>query len=642
MIVIIPLGGTGQRFKEHNYSEPKALIRIFGIPILFYLLNNLQHAKDLSFIYIPYNPEYTKYNFEDMIRKHYPTLPFRFYNLEGNTRGALETVYISLSKLDDADSADQPVLCLDSDNFYTCDIIGLWNRNNQVFVFDDSENNSEIYSFVKPMSSSDSTIVDIKEKQRISDLACTGAYGFRSLKELMSNAKYLLDNMIQQKNEFYISGVIKHLIASGDIFTYQLVSKMHYNCLGTPLQVRQFINNYPGVSCINNHKKIEKLRFCFDLDNTLVTYPEVSGDYSTVKPIQSMINYLKYLKSFGHTIIIYTARRMKTCNGNVGSVIANVGKVTLDTLEKFNIPYDEFYFGKPYADFYIDDNAINAFDDIEKKTGFYNNKIETRYFNQIVSSSIDTIIKRGADLAGEIYYYNHIPVEIKDMFPIFISSHGDNTYTIERIAGTTATELYLSNLLSENTLVHIMKSIRRIQENPVSDNDVVNIYKNYAEKLHQRYTSYNYSVFNDAERTYRELYDKLVEYERNNAGRKTIIHGDPVLTNILINKYDKIKFIDMRGKVGDTLTIYGDWLYDWAKLYQSLCGYDRILQGKEVNNIYESRMLEVFKNTFIKWYSDADFEHLKVITKSLLFTLIPLHTDSYKVEQYYNLISKIN
>ena len=62
-----------------------------------------------------------------------------------------------------------------------------------------------------------------------------------------------------------------------------------------------------------------------------------------------------------------------------------------------------------------------------------------------------------------------------------------------------------------------------------------------------------------------------------------MIHGDPVFTNILINEYDEIKFIDMRGLVGDKLTIYGDWLYDWSKIYQSLIGYDHILLGKEIN-----------------------------------------------------------
>ena len=41
MIVLIPLGGSGERFKKHNYKKPKALINIFGKPILYYLLDNL-------------------------------------------------------------------------------------------------------------------------------------------------------------------------------------------------------------------------------------------------------------------------------------------------------------------------------------------------------------------------------------------------------------------------------------------------------------------------------------------------------------------------------------------------------------------------------------------------------------------------
>jgi len=117
----------------------------------------------------------------------------------------------------------------------------------------------------------------------------------------------------------------------------------------------------------------------------------------------------------------------------------------------------------------------------------------------------------------------------------------------------------------------------------------------------------------------------------------TIIHGDPVFTNIIINNYDKIKFIDMRGKIGNNLTICGDWLYDWAKIYQSLIGYDEILLYKTIDQNYKDEMISFFKDFFINKYSISDFENLKIITKSLLFTLIPLH-DNNKCNNYYNLI----
>jgi GTP:adenosylcobinamide-phosphate guanylyltransferase len=37
MIIIIPIGGIGQRFKDNGYKKPKALINIYGKPIISYL-----------------------------------------------------------------------------------------------------------------------------------------------------------------------------------------------------------------------------------------------------------------------------------------------------------------------------------------------------------------------------------------------------------------------------------------------------------------------------------------------------------------------------------------------------------------------------------------------------------------------------
>jgi dTDP-glucose pyrophosphorylase len=41
MIVIIPLGGTGERFKKLGYTNPKALIEVEQTPILFHLLDKV-------------------------------------------------------------------------------------------------------------------------------------------------------------------------------------------------------------------------------------------------------------------------------------------------------------------------------------------------------------------------------------------------------------------------------------------------------------------------------------------------------------------------------------------------------------------------------------------------------------------------
>ena len=628
MIIIIPIGGIGQRFKENGYKKPKALINIYGKPIISYLLDNL-NTDNIDYIFIPYNKEYKKYRFEDLLIKNYSKINFRFFCLENNTRGAAETINISINNLNE--ERNIPVLCLDSDSFYTCDIISQWNGDNCVFSFED-KNENPIYSYVKINENNE--IIDIKEKDKISSNACTGAYGFNSINHLKKYTSKIIEGNITQKSEFYTSGVIKEMISEGQIFKNQTILHSNFTCLGSPLQLKFFYNNYPCKNSFNNEIMIKNKRFCFDLDNTLVSFPTIINDYTSVKPIQKNIDFLKYLKSFGNTIIIYTARRMKTHNGNIGKINSDIGKITFETLDKFNIPYDEIYFGKPYADFYIDDLALNCFDDLEKEMGYYNNKIEPRDFHTISVGSFDTIIKNG-DLKGENYYYDNIPQSLKDIFPLKISGNSKNI-VIEKIHGLTVTELYLSEMLTKDTFTHILNSINRIQNCDII-NDDINIYENYASKLINRYKNFDYSKFENSKPIYESLLVKLQYYEKNNLGKKKVIHGDPVFTNIIINNYGKIKFIDMRGKLGDKLTIYGDWLYDWAKIYQSIIGYDEILLSKIIDSNYKENIIYIFKKYFIDKFSEKDFDNLKIITKSLLFTLIPLHNNE-KCIKYYKLL----
>lgn len=633
MILIIPLGGIGERFKNNGYTTPKALINIFGKPMLYYLIDNL-NLNDIDLIIIPYNIEYLIYNLESRLKKDFPNIVFKFCCLENNTRGAAETINIGLNSLDKIDN--KPVLCIDADNFYLYDIVTKWNGHNCVFTFKDEQTNP-IYSYV--ITDDDDFISDIKEKNKISNNACCGAYGFESIILLKKYISKIISNNIMQKSEFYTSGVIKQMLIDNIKFKNHTISINKFVSLGTPLHLRLFYNNYPQISCINNKVLIESKRICFDLDNTLVTFPKIKDDYSSVEPIQKNISLLRYLKKFNNTIIIYTARRMKTHNGNIGKLTADIGKITLDTLEKFNIPYDEIYFGKPYADFYIDDLAINTTDNIEKNLGFYNNIISSRNFNDVKILNIDIITKKGSDLTGEIYYYNNIPVEIKDLFPIMLN-HNTNMYQVEKINGITVTEMYLSEMLTENNLIHILNSIKRIQNVKIKDQQNINIYGNYIDKIKKRFLKYDYSKFKNYKSIYNSITSKLDIYEKNKCGKKTVIHGDSVFTNILINNYGKIKFIDMRGKILNKLTIFGDWLYDWSKIYQSLIGYDLILMSKTISKEYQNNLISCFKEYFILNFSINDFNNLKTITKSLLFSLIPIH-DNNKCYEYYNLINCI-
>ena len=101
----------------------------------------------------------------------------------------------------------------------------------------------------------------------------------------------------------------------------------------------------------------KNLRICIDLDGVICRLKKNNESYEELLPVEGAIEKINTLKNEGHYIIIYTARRMNTHKANIPKVIADIGKITLDWLAKYNIPYDEIMFGKPWADIYIDDNA---------------------------------------------------------------------------------------------------------------------------------------------------------------------------------------------------------------------------------------------------------------------------------------------
>ena len=111
------------------------------------------------------------------------------------------------------------------------------------------------------------------------------------------------------------------------------------------------------------------MRWCFDLDNTLVNTK--GSDYENSTPISEAIAKVRGYKDRGDHIIIMTAR-------GSGSKV-DWRDFTEKQLNKFGIPYDQLIVGlKPGGvDVFVDDKAINALDwlaDEEKAL----NRVETK------------------------------------------------------------------------------------------------------------------------------------------------------------------------------------------------------------------------------------------------------------------------
>lgn len=98
-----------------------------------------------------------------------------------------------------------------------------------------------------------------------------------------------------------------------------------------------------------------------DLDGTLCPIKKRGEEYKDLVPYTAMVEKIKEWKNEGFKIVLFTARNMRTYEGNLGLINAHTARATMDWLDKWNIPYDEILFGKPWPGhkgFYIDDRAI--------------------------------------------------------------------------------------------------------------------------------------------------------------------------------------------------------------------------------------------------------------------------------------------
>lgn len=96
---------------------------------------------------------------------------------------------------------------------------------------------------------------------------------------------------------------------------------------------------------------------CVDVDGT-ICISKHGCDYSKCKPIQPMIDKLNLLYDHGWKIVLHSSRNMLTYNGDLEKIEKYTRPILEKWLKEHGVKYHELIFGKPFADWYIDDKAI--------------------------------------------------------------------------------------------------------------------------------------------------------------------------------------------------------------------------------------------------------------------------------------------
>jgi capsule biosynthesis phosphatase len=638
MSLIFLCGGQGKRFQE-VCPRRKPCQLIFGRPMYTWVLESIfdDQKKTVNALVIATHDDDNGRSIFYNIQKNFGD-KIRLSNVEigYNTRGPIESCKLCLES-ESFQTIHGPFWVLDNDILYdrTLD----WNldmKPDQVYVIIQKMSDDDQKRYTKGQYSPYShvilddhknKIVSIVEKVYISEYIVLGAYGFGSVATYnkLFNAFQKIDRFTH--SEWFMSSLIQ--TALDENFDVRGIISQDSCAIGTPEQVQQAI-----VSKVIQPKP---LRWVFDLDETLVTLPSKDHSYDTVKPIWKTIEFLRHLYNTGHYIIIHTARHMKTCQNDVALVQQTIGKITEDTLEEYDIPYHELVFGKPYGDVYIDDKASNPVHWhgrwMTGSIGFgWNEWInEPTSYRKIVKINDDICYKLAESVEGNgnIYFVNNCPQTLKEHIPkIFECTYQENGMRIVMEWKNDAIpvgKLLSHNLLTDDVFEHVLGLLEKIHNaSPLPVVGLIHndILQNYFPKFITRYNTH--AVYKEYDIN---VHDIRAFFERYVPTACGCIHGDFWMSNLLwSHKEKKLYMIDMRGRLGAKYTIMGDRFYDYAKLMQSIVGFDSIVSGrqppsKDIQDKLTTRFIERFKIT------PTALDHIKKITAFLILGSLPFHEE---------------
>lgn len=362
--VVVLLAGRGSRFADYS-TLPKPMIPTGnGQTILERTLASLPWLNSVprSHLWFVVLEEHVlSHHIDEWLQQRYGR-DANVLILKHATRGNLVTARIAVDHIIKNGDAREgsprqyPLLILDGDNAYDGSEI------HHTFVrMDEVDNFANVYYFKQENPDShwcfvkvDDTgrVVSLKEKEIIRDgYPMIGVFYFRALDTFAVAAREVLKAGATSNNEFYMSQAVRLLVDRGDalpVFGFEVKDVVP---LGTPEDVVR-------ANAIVPKPAIRQLRIAIDIDDTINHCKEPGDTYGheTIQP--RALDVIRTWKAQGHYIILNTARNMRTCDGNMGKILAREGLTLLQWLKDNNVPYDEIWWTKPHADLFIDDKAI--------------------------------------------------------------------------------------------------------------------------------------------------------------------------------------------------------------------------------------------------------------------------------------------
>jgi NDP-sugar pyrophosphorylase family protein len=239
------MAGEGKRFVSAGYTKPKPFIDVAGKPMIIRVLENLYY-KDAQYILIPRKGHIERErNTVDMIGQKFRPI---FLPLEKLTEGSAHTILYAREYIDN----DQPLLIANSDQVIDLNIADFiedcFKRglDGSILTFIDPHRDKK-WSFARV--DSEGLVVEVKEKDPISEYATVGVYLFSKGKYFVSSAIDMFIENDRINGEFYTCPTYNYAIKAGHkIGIYNIAfSQMHG--MGTPEDLNIYLEKIKNKEC---------------------------------------------------------------------------------------------------------------------------------------------------------------------------------------------------------------------------------------------------------------------------------------------------------------------------------------------------------------------------------------------------------
>lgn len=198
--IVLPMAGHGSRFANAGYADPKPLIPIGGRPMIEVVIDNLRPSRPHRFIFVCQQAHLERFGLRQRLEAIAPGCAI--VPVSQVTEGAACTVLLTRELIDN----DAPLMIANCDQYVDIaidDYLARMDRDALDGLIMTMTADHPKWSYVR--LDGDGAIVEVVEKQVVSNEATVGIYNYARGSDFVAAADAMIAAGLRVNGEFYVA-----------------------------------------------------------------------------------------------------------------------------------------------------------------------------------------------------------------------------------------------------------------------------------------------------------------------------------------------------------------------------------------------------------------------------------------------------